>query len=124
MCNKHDKNYYAKYKKWCDKYFYLPHRKETRGIGGIFFDYKKGNWLKNFKFINDVGICFIQISTEIIKKKLYKNWTNDQKNKQLIKRGRYVEFNLLYDRGTKFGLSTGGNIDAIFMSLPPNVKWK
>ena len=124
MCNKHDKNYYLKYKKWCDRYFYLPHRKETRGVGGIFFDYKKGNWVKNFNFVRDVGLCFLEISKQIIKKKLSQNWTVNQKNIQLLKRGRYVEFNLLYDRGTKFGLNTGGNIDAIFMSLPPTVKWK
>jgi len=123
-CNKHDKNYYSKYKKWCDKYFYLPHRKETRGIGGIFFDYKKKNWEKDFKFVRDVGLCFIDNIKSIINTKIGKSWTKKQKNYQLIKRGRYVEFNLLYDRGTKFGLNTGGNVDAILMSLPPDAKWK
>ena len=124
MCNKHSKNYYKKYKKWCDNYFYLPHRKESRGIGGIFFDYKKDNWKKNFNFVKDVGLCFLDLSTDIIRKKVYKKWTTEEKNKQLIKRGRYVEFNLLYDRGTKFGLNTGGNVEAILMSLPPQVKWE
>ena len=124
MCNKHDKNYYKKYKKWCDNYFYLPHRKETRGIGGIFFDYKKNNWKKDFDFIKDVGFCFLDCAKTIIRKKMYTKWTKKQKNNQLVKRGRYVEFNLLYDRGTKFGLNTGGNVNAILMSLPPEAKWK
>ena len=124
VCNKHDKNYYLKYKKWCDNYFYLPHRKETRGIGGIFFDYKKNNWEKDFNFVRDVGLCFLDNIKCIINKKIYKPWTEKQKNYQLIKRGRYVEFNLLYDRGTKFGLNTGGNAEAILMSLPPEAKWE
>jgi len=124
MCNKHNKNYYRKYKKWCDNYFYLPHRKEPRGIGGIFFDYKRDDWEKDFNFIKDVGLCFLDYTKTIIRKKMYTRWTKKQKNIQLIKRGRYVEFNLLYDRGTKFGLSTGGNVEAILMSLPPEAKWK
>tara|TARA_Y100000590_G_scaffold336032_1_gene382590 strand:+ start:707 stop:1564 length:858 start_codon:yes stop_codon:yes gene_type:complete len=124
VCNKHNKNYYSKYKRWCDNYFYLPHRKEPRGIGGIFFDYKKGNWEKDFNFIREVGICFLDCAKILIKNKMYKNWNKNQKNLQLIKRGRYVEFNLLYDRGTKFGLNTGGNVEAILMSLPPEAKWK
>jgi len=124
MCNKHNKNYYPKYKKWCDNYFYLPHRKETRGIGGIFFDHKRDNWKKDFNFIKDVGLCFLDCIKTIIKEKIYKKWTKKQKNGQLIKRGRYVEFNLLYDRGTKFGLNTDGKIEAILMSLPPTVEWK
>jgi len=123
MCNQHNKKYYLNYKKWCDKYFYLPHRNETRGIGGIFFDYKKNNWEKDFKFIRDVGLCFVDCAKNIIRKKMYKSWNTKQKNKQLIKRGRYVEFNLLYDRGTRFGLNTGGNTEAILMSLPPIAKW-
>jgi coproporphyrinogen III oxidase len=123
-CNKYDKNYYLKYKKWCDNYFYLPHRKEMRGIGGIFFDYKKNNWEKDFNFVRDVGLCFLDNIKSIINKKIHKPWTKKQKNYQLIKRGRYVEFNLLYDRGTKFGLNTGGNTEAILMSLPPEAKWE
>jgi coproporphyrinogen III oxidase len=123
MCDRHNKNYYKKYKKWCDKYFYLPHRKETRGIGGIFFDYKKNNWEKDFKFVNDLGITFKMIFNELISKKYKKKWAIKEKELQYIKRGRYTEFNLLYDRGTKFGLQTGGNVEGILMSLPPIAKW-
>ena len=124
MCNRHNKKYYTKYKKWCDKYFYLPHRKESRGIGGIFFDYKKNNFEKDFKFVRDVGITFQLIFQKIIRNKIKKKWTSKDKENQYIKRGRYAEFNLLYDRGTKFGLQTGGNVEGILMSLPPLVKWK
>ena len=123
-CNRHNKNYYKKYKKWCDNYFYLPHRNEPRGIGGIFFDYKKDNWEKDFSFVRDVGIAFKNISKNVVLKKKKKKWTKKQKNIQYFKRGRYVEFNLLYDRGTKFGLQTGGNVEGILMSLPPLAKWK
>ena len=115
---------YSKYKKWCDNYFYLPHRKEPRGIGGIFFDYETQNWEKNFKFIQDLGIEFIDIAKKIILRKKKLKWKEKDKEKQLYKRGRYVEFNLLYDRGTKFGLNSGGNTDSILMSLPPQAKWK
>ena len=124
MCNRHNKNYYQKYKKWCDNYFYLPHRKETRGIGGIFFDYKKDNWEKDFAFVRDVGLAFKTIFKSIIQKKYKKKWSLKEKELQYIKRGRYAEFNLLYDRGTKFGLQTGGNVEGILMSLPPITKWK
>ena len=124
MCNKHNKKYYPKYKKWCDNYFYLPHRQEARGIGGIFFDYKKNNWEKDFNFIRDSGLCFLDCAKYIISKKMYWKWSKKQKDEQLYKRGRYIEFNLLYDRGTKFGLNTGGNVEAILMSLPPKAKWK
>ena len=124
MCDRHNKKYYAKYKKWCDEYFYLPHRKEARGIGGIFFDYKNDNFEKDFKFVRDVGITFQMIFNEIIRKKIKKKWSLKEKEKQYIKRGRYAEFNLLYDRGTKFGLQTGGNVEGILMSLPPLAKWK
>ncbi len=124
MCDRHNKSYYTKYKKWCDEYFYLPHRKESRGIGGIFFDYKKDNFEKDFKFVRDVGITFQLIFQKIIRKKMKKKWSISDKEIQYIKRGRYTEFNLLYDRGTKFGLQTGGNVDGILMSLPPLAKWK
>ena len=124
MCNRHNKSYYKKYKNWCDEYFYLPHRKEPRGIGGIFFDYKKDNFEKDFKFVQDVGVTFQQIFEKIIRKKMKKKWTARDKEMQYIKRGRYAEFNLLYDRGTKFGLQTGGNVEGILMSLPPLAKWK
>ena len=123
VCDNNKKNY-KNYKKWCDDYFYIKHLGETRGIGGIFFDYLYKDWEKNFKFIRDVGISFIDITKTIVEKKKFLRWTEKQKGDQLIKRGKYVEFNLLYDRGTKFGLNTGGNIDAIFMSLPPNARWK
>ena len=118
LCRKNKKNYNI-YKKWCDKYFYIKHRKEPRGIGGIFFDYLYKDWNKNFKFVRELGICFLSLSKDIINKKAAMKWNKKQKNDQFLKRRRYVEFNLLYDRGTKFGLNTGGNIDAIFMSLPP-----
>ena len=124
ICDYHNKKYYKKYKKQCDEYFYLPHRKETRGIGGIFFDYKKENWEKDFNFVRDVGLTFKEIFGEIIKRKNNKKWNIKEKENQYLKRGRYVEFNLLYDRGTKFGLQTGGNVNAILMSLPPIAKWK
>ena len=124
MCTRHNKEYYKKYKKWCDEYFYLPHRNEARGIGGIFFDYKKDNFEKDFKFIRDVGVTFQMIFNNIIEKKIEKKWTLKEKEMQYIKRSRYAEFNLLYDRGTKFGLQTGGNVEGILMSLPPIAKWK
>ena len=124
MCNRHNKSYYKKYKRFCDEYFYLPHRKEKRGIGGIFFDYKKDNFEKDFKFVRDVGITFQLLFNKIIRKKIKKKWTKKDKETQYIKRGRYTEFNLLYDRGTKFGLQTGGNVEGILMSLPPIAKWK
>ena len=124
MCDRHDKNYYSKYKKWCDEYFHLPHRNEPRGIGGIFFDYKKDHFEKDFKFVRDVGVTFQTIFQKIIREKIKKRWTVKDKEMQYIKRGRYVEFNLLYDRGTKFGLQTGGNVEGILMSLPPIARWK
>ena len=123
-CNKHNKKYYTKYSKWCDEYFYLPHRKEPRGIGGIFFDYKKKDFEKDFNFVRDVGLTFKNIFREIISRKQNKKWDKKLKEIQNLKRGRYVEFNLLYDRGTKFGLQTGGNVEGILMSLPPIAKWK
>ena len=123
VCRLNNKDYF-KYKKWCDTYFYLPHRKEPRGIGGIFFDYETKDWEKNFKFVQDLGIAFINLTKKIILNKKKLNWNKKDKEQQLYKRGRYVEFNLLYDRGTKFGLNSGGNIDSILMSLPPLAKWK
>ena len=122
VCKENNKNY-IKYKKWCDKYFFLPHRNEPRGIGGIFFDYENKNWEKDFKFIREVGMSFIEISNKIISRKIKIKYNSKDKERQLFKRGRYVEFNLLYDRGTKFGLNSGGSTEAILMSLPPNAKW-
>ena len=124
MCNRHNKKYYTKYKKWCDEYFYLPHRNEPRGIGGIFFDYKMDDWEMDFLFVKDIGKTFADLVREIIQKKMFLKWTKKEKNIQLLKRGRYVEFNLLYDRGTKFGLNSGGNPEAILMSMPPLARWE
>ena len=123
ICEDNRKNY-NKYKKWCDEYFYLPHRNEPRGIGGIFFDYETKDWEKNFKFIQDLGLGFIDLTKKMILNKMKIKWSKTDKEKQLYKRGRYVEFNLLYDRGTKFGLNSGGNTESILMSLPPEAKWK
>ena len=123
MCDLHNKKYYPKFKKWCDQYFYLPHRGEPRGIGGVFFDYKMNNWEKDFLFVKDLGITFASLVREIIANKMFIRWTEKQKEAQLLKRGRYAEFNLLYDRGTKFGLNSGGNPEAILMSMPPMAKW-
>ena len=124
MCDVHNKRYYPKFKKLCDEYFYLPHRGERRGIGGIFFDYKMDNWEKDFLFIKDLGTTFSYIIKKIIRNKMFKKWTKKEREIQLLKRGRYVEFNLLYDRGTKFGLNNKGNPEAILMSMPPTAKWK
>ena len=123
-CNKYNKTYYPKFKKWCDEYFYLPHRQETRGVGGIFFDYLyNNNWDKDFSFVKDVGKTFLHSYVDIINKRINRKFDELDRKNQLIKRGRYVEFNLLYDRGTIFGLKTGGNTEAVLMSLPPMVLW-
>ena len=124
VCDKHNKRYYKKFKEWADKYFYLEHRNETRGDGGIFFDYlNNGNWENDLNFVKDIGKTFLKSYSKIVRKNLGVPWNENDRRDQLIKRGRYVEFNLLYDRGTIFGLKTGGNVEAILMSLPPEVIW-
>ena len=122
-CNKHDDTYYARFKEWCDDYFYLKHRNEPRGVGGIFYDQLANNFEADFNFTKEVGSTFASIYPAIVKRHMNKTWTKKERQAQLVKRGRYVEFNLLYDRGTLFGLQTGGNVEAILMSLPPSVSW-
>ena len=123
-CEAHDPAFYPRFKTWCDEYFYLPHRGEPRGVGGIFFDDLAGDDFEgDFAFVRDVGLAFLDAYPRIVRRRKDEPWSAEQKRAQLIKRGRYVEFNLLWDRGTRFGIETGGNAEAVLMSLPPEVAW-
>ena len=123
-CNRHDASYYPRFKAWCDEYFHLPHRNEPRGLGGIFFDnLASGDREADFAFVQDVGRAVLEVYPEIVRMRMDDPWTEEDRQHQLRRRGRYVEFNLLHDRGTRFGLMTGGNIDAVLMSLPPLAAW-
>ncbi|WP_424812089.1 oxygen-dependent coproporphyrinogen oxidase [Roseococcus sp. YIM B11640] len=127
-CDRHDASYYPRFKQWCDEYFYLPHRKETRGLGGIFYDWlgdrTPGHGTEaDFAFTKDVGLAFLEAYPAIVARRMHEAWTPEERQHQLFRRGRYAEFNLLHDRGTVFGLKTGGNVEAILMSLPPEAAW-
>lgn len=123
-CDKYDPDYFEKYKKWCDEYFFIKHRNKSRGVGGIFYDYlNTDDWDTDFAFTQDVGKAFLDIYPKLIDRHLNDTWTADDREKLLVYRGHYAEYNLVYDRGTRFGLMTGGNTEAVLMSLPPEAKW-
>lgn len=122
-CDGHDPAYHPRFKKWCDEYFYLKHRDEPRGVGGIFYDQLDGDYERDLAFTKDVGLAFLDIYPRIVRRHMDESWTEAERHHQLVRRGRYVEFNLIHDRGTLFGLKTGGNVEAILMSLPPQVIW-
>ena len=122
-CDKHDKEYYSRFKKWCDEYFYIPHRGESRGVGGIFFDHVEGDFSLGLKLGRAMGEAFLDVFPRLVRRRMDQPFGDAERAVQLEYRGRYAEFNLLYDRGTSFGLKTGGNVDAILMSLPPVATW-
>jgi len=122
-CDAHRPDDYARFKKWCDEYFFLPHRGEMRGVGGIFYDYVEDDWARDFAFTQAVGLAFLDVFCRLVRRHMHEGWSAAEHERLLVKRGRYAEFNLLYDRGTQFGLRTGGNTEAILMSLPPEAKW-
>ena len=123
-CDRYRPGAYEEYKDWCDRYFFLPHRNERRGLGGIFFDHLEGaDPAADFAFVRDVGEAFAEVFPRLVRRRMHEAWSPAEREAQLLRRGRYVEFNLLYDRGTLFGLKTGGNTEAILMSLPPEVRW-
>jgi coproporphyrinogen III oxidase len=122
-CDAHGADYYDRFSKWCDEYFFIKYRNEPRGVGGIFYDYLENDWQKDFAFTREVGLAVLSVFPEIVRARMNEKWTEDERNEQLVRRGRYAEFNLVYDRGTRFGLMTGGNVEAILMSLPPEVRW-